>query len=151
MSLHWVLRPGWTGGLRGLWFCSNVKLCRCGGAACQPQRTEPCQYVSGQLRACHGPLQGQNAASAVCWSLYWVLRPGWEGALRGLRFLLYAGVLQLWRRCSPTRIYRALPACEWPALGILWAPARSNAAFAVCSRCDGACTGCCGRAGQQVV
>ena len=32
---------------------------RCVDAARQPQRTEPCQCVSGQLWAYHGPLQGK--------------------------------------------------------------------------------------------
>ena len=34
-------------------------LCRCRGAARQPQRTEPCQCGGGQSWACHGPLQNQ--------------------------------------------------------------------------------------------
>ena len=32
--------------------------------------------------------------------------------------------------------------CEWPALGIQWATARSNAASAVPNRCGRSCTGC---------
>ena len=64
--------------------------------------------------------------------------------------LLNAGVFQMERRTSATTAHRALPVYEWPVLGMPWATARSNAAFAVCSRCGGACTGCCGRARQVV-
>ena len=55
------------------------------------------------------------------------------------------------QRCCPgTTVHTALPVCEWPAMGMPWATARSNAASAVCSRCGGACIGCCGHAGQVV-
>ena len=52
--------------------------------------------------------------------------------------------------CSATTAHRARPVCEWPALGIPWATARSNAACAVISRSGGACTVGCGSAGQVV-
>jgi len=59
-SLHWGLRPGCSGGLLwGLCVCRFVKISRGGGSTWQPQRTEPCQCVSGQLWPCHGALQGQ--------------------------------------------------------------------------------------------
>jgi len=59
-SLHWVLRPGyWAGGLWRVRFCRMLEFSRCGGAARQPQCTEPCQCVGGQAWACHGPLEGQ--------------------------------------------------------------------------------------------
>ena len=58
-SLHWGLRQGWAGGLWGLRFCRCVEISRRGGSTHQPQRTEPCRCVSGQLWACHGALQGQ--------------------------------------------------------------------------------------------
>jgi len=62
-----------------------------------------------------------------------------------------SGVFLLRRQHSATTAHRALPVCEWPALGMPWGTARSNAASAVCSRCDGACTGGgCGRAGRVV-
>ena len=56
----------------------------------------------------------------------------------------------VWRCSSTTTAHRALPVREWPALGMTWPTARSNAASAVCSRFGGAFTGCCGRAGQVV-
>ena len=61
------------------------------------------------------------------------------------------GYFQRTSQHSATIAHRALPVCEWSALGMPWGTARSNAASAVCSRCGGACTGGCGRAGQQVV
>ena len=56
-----MLWQGWAGGLWGLhllnfWF---VEIARAGGSTRQPQRTEPCQCVSGQPWACRGALQGQ--------------------------------------------------------------------------------------------
>ena len=49
-----------------------------------------------------------------------------------------AGVLQRRRQHSATRAHRALPVCEWPALGMPWGTARSNPSSAVCSRSGGA-------------
>ena len=63
----------------------------------------------------------------------------------------YQGDFQWWSHYSASTVNRALPVCEWPALGMLWATARSNAASAVLSRHGGACIGCCGRTGQEVV
>ena len=51
---------------------------------------------------------------------------------------------------SATTVHRATPVCEWPALGMYWATARSNAASAVVSRFGGACIGCCGKPVQVV-
>ena len=61
------------------------------------------------------------------------------------------GNLHRRRQHSATTAHRALPVCEWPALGMPWGTARSNAASAVCSRVGGACTGGCGRGAVQVV
>ena len=52
----------------------------------------------------------------------------------------------LWRfpeegQHSATTAHRALPVCEWPALGMPWVIARSNTASAVLSRCYGAYIG----------
>ena len=55
------------------------------------------------------------------------------------------------RQHSATIVHRALPVCEWPALGIPWGTARSNPASTVCSRGGGACTGGCGRGAVQEV
>ena len=83
------------------------------------------------------------------WSLHWVLRPGWaEVVCGGVAVLPNAGRFQMWGCCSATTAYRTLPLNEWPALDILWGTARSSRASAVCSWCEGPCTGCCGRAGQ---
>ena len=113
---------------------------------------EPCQCVSDQSWACHGPLQGQMQALQCAAG---VVGPG-LGAAAGLgrwfvggAVLLNAGVFfQMWRCRSATTAHRALPVCEWPALGMPWATARPNTACAVCGRFGGACTGCCGRAVQ---
>ena len=43
----------------GVRFCRLVEISRGGGSTRQPQRTEPCQCVSGQPWACHGALQDQ--------------------------------------------------------------------------------------------
>ena len=69
---------------------------------------------------------------------------------RLLPVLSHSGVLQWCRLCSATTAHRALPVCEWPALGMPWATARSNAACAVVSRSGGSCTGGCGTAVQVV-
>ena len=47
--------------------------------------------------------------------------------------------------------HTVLQVYEWLLLVMPWVTARSNAASEVCSRCDGACTRCCSRAGQVVV
>jgi len=64
--------------------------------------------------------------------------------------LLNAGVFRMWMCRSATTEHRALPVCEWLALSLPIATARSIAGSAVCRRCGGACTGCCGRDGQVV-
>ena len=64
--------------------------------------------------------------------------------------MLLAGVFQVRRHCSATTAHRALPVCKWPALGVPWDAARSNAASAVPSRCGGACIEGYVRAGQVV-
>ena len=58
-GLHWGLRQGRAGGLWGLQFCRFVELSRGGGSTRQPQRTEPCQCVSGQPWAYYGALKGK--------------------------------------------------------------------------------------------
>ena len=134
-------------------FCQILELFSDGGCARQPLRTEPCQCVCGQPWAYHGPLQGQmqplqcsaglvepalGAAAGLC---------RWFGRVAALPD---SGVFQRWRLCSATTAHRALLVCVWPALGISWGTARSNAASAVPRRCGGSCTGCCGRAVQVV-
>ena len=204
-------------------FCQVLCDFRGGGSTRQPQHTEPCQCVSGQSWACHGPLKAQmlplhcavgvvepvlgataglgryllglvvllndgvsrrgNAVEQLqrtkpyqcVSSQYWacnepsigkmyplqcasgVVEPGPGVAVgRGRWFwgrvvlLKNAGVIQLWRRCSATTAHRALLVCEWPALAISWAIASLDAASAVYSRCGGACTDCWDRAGQVV-
>ena len=78
------------------------------------------------------------------------------GAAAGLgRWFVWVAVLLLCRdfqrrrQHSATTTHRALlPVCEWLVLSMKRGNASSNADSAVCSRCDGACTGGCGRAGQ---
>ena len=114
-----------------------LKFARCGGPAWQPQHTEPCHCVSGQLWACHEPLQGQTQPLRCAAGLV-ELALGAETGL-GRWFvvgadLLNAGVLQMCRRYSATTVHRALPVCELTAWSISWATALSNSGFAVCSR-----------------
>ena len=55
-----MLGEGWAGGLWGLLrFCRFLEIFVGGSAAQQPQRTEPCQCVSGQSWVFYGPLKGQ--------------------------------------------------------------------------------------------
>ena len=61
------------------------------------------------------------------------------------------GEFQRRRKHSATTAHRALPVCEWPALGIPWGTTRSNATSTVCSRNGGACTGGCARGVVVVV
>ena len=58
-GLYWGLRQGWVGGLWGVRFCRFVELSRGVSSTRQPQRTEPCQCVSGQPWACRGALKSQ--------------------------------------------------------------------------------------------
>ena len=65
----------------------------------------------------------------------------------GAAVLPVCGDSQMRSQHSATTAHRALPVCEWPALGMPWGTAISNAAFAVCGRCR---TGGCARASQVV-
>ena len=99
-----------------------------------------------------------SAASAVC-SCWWSGAEPALGAAAGLgRWFVGVTVLlvcvgfQMTRRRSTTAARsRALPVCDWPALGTIKDTGRSNAAFEVCGWCGGDNTGCCNRAGHQVV
>ena len=108
--------------------------CRCGGAARQPQRTGPSQYVSGQPWACHGLLQDQmkplQCEAGVVESALGAAA-GLDRWFEGAVVLLKRKILQVWRRCLPTTAHRALPVCKWPAQGMPWATARSK-----CSLCS---------------
>ena len=114
-----------------VWGGASIReLCSCGAAARQSQRTEPCQYVSSQSWACYEPLQAQMqplqcAAGVVEPALGAAARLG-RWFVKGGAVLLTAGVFQM-RRCrSATTAHRALAVCEWPALDMPWAAARSN-------------------------
>ena len=135
-------------------FCRFMEMCRKGGAARQPQRTEPCQCVCGQPWAYHGALQAQMQPLQCAAG---VMEPA-LGAVAGLGrwfmgvvVLRISGVLQMRRQCcSATTAHIALPVCVWSALVMPWATAKSDAGSAVCSRRSRACTGCYGRAGQVI-
>ena len=145
----------------GSWFLVGVAdlpgagITRGGDSTRQSQRTELCQCVSSQLWACLGALQGQmqplrcEAAGVV------------EPALRaaeglGRWFVGIAVLQQVYRNFQRRRqhstnpAHRVVPFCEWPALGMPWATVRSNRTSLLVSRCGGACTRGCGRAGQVV-
>ena len=49
-----------------------------------------------------------------------------------------SGLFQRRRQHSATTVHRALPVCEWPALGMPRGTVRSNAAAAMYDRCGGA-------------
>ena len=124
--------------LLGLQFCWFQEISRRGGSTQQPQRTEPYQCVSGQPWACHGALQGQMQP-LQCEA--GVVEPA-LGAAAGLgRWFVGVAVLQVCgdfpeqeaALCNNHSAHRALLVCEWPALGMPWGTARSNAASAVCS------------------
>ena len=112
--------------------------------------TKPCQCVSDQPWTYHGALQDQiQPLHYVAGALGPAL-----GAAAGLgRWIVGVAVLpvcvdfkKMRRQYSATKIHRALPVREWPALGMLWGNKRSNAASAMCDTwCGGACTGGCGQ------
>ena len=85
----------------------------------------------------------------------WVASPGHAVGHCKVKCTL-SSVQQVWWSlhrgllCSATTAHRGPPVCEWPALGMPWATARSNAPCAVVSRSGGACTGGCGSAVQVV-
>ncbi len=135
-------------------FCRFVEVSRRGGSTRQPQRKKPCQCVSGQPWVCHGALQGRiqplQCAAGVVGPALGAAAVGLGRWFVGVAVLLHCGEFQSRRHHSTTTTHRALPVCEWSALGMPWATARSNAAPARCSRCCVACTGCCGWIGQVV-
>ena len=140
----------------GVRFCLIVVSSRGGGSTQQPQRTEPCQCVSGQPWSCRWALQGQMQPLLCAAGV--VVGPA-LGAAAGpgrwfvrVAFCPVLGEFQTRRQHSATTAHRDLPVCEWPALGMPWGTARSNAASGVCSKGGGACTGgCCGRVVQLLV
>ena len=71
--------------------------------------------------------------------------------LVGVAVLPVEGEFERRSHYSATTAHRALPVCRWPALGMPWGTARSNAASAASSRTGGACTGGGGRGAVQVV
>ena len=145
-----ALRQGRAGGSWGVRFCRFVELSSGGGSTWQPQPTEPCQCVSasswhttGHYKAKYSPCSVEQ----VWWGLHWGLWQGWAGGLWAV--LLVCGDFHRTRQHSATTAHRVLPVREWPVWSMPWAAAKSNTASAtVCNRCGGACTGCCGRAGQ---
>ena len=86
---------GRAGGLWGLRFCRSVESSRGGGSTRQPQRTEPCQCLVGQLWACHGALQGQKQplqCSAAVVGPALGLQRGWASGLWGLWFFRFVEI-----------------------------------------------------------
>ena len=138
-----VVEPAVLGAAAGLgsrWFV-GVAVCFAAFCSCEVRRHHSEATVHRALSGCVWPVLGMpwatvrsNAAYAVCrrcggvctWCCYCAGQVVWGGA-----FLQITVVLQLRWRCSPTTAHRALPVCEWPALGMLWATVRSNAASAV--------------------
>ena len=135
-------------------FGQFVEISRGGGSNRQPQRSEPCQCVSGQPWACHGALEGQmqlvQCATGVVEHALGAAAGVLCRWLAGGADLPVCGDFQTRRQHSATTANRALPVCGWPALGMPWGTARSNAAFAVCSRSGRACSWGCARGGHVV-
>ena len=120
----------------------------------QPQRTEPCRCAGGQPWACHGKLH-DHTATALCGRFGGACMGAAAGLGRwrtvGVAVLPVCGGFERRQHSATTAAHRALPVCEWPTLGSMpWGSATSNAASAVRSRYDGACTGGYGRARQVV-
>ena len=135
-----------------VWFCRFVEMSRGGGCTRQPQRRDLCQGVSDQHWACHWALQGQKRrfcrVQQVCSGLELGAAAGLGRWFVGGAGMLVCGDFQRRRQHSATTAHRALPVCEWSALGMPWGTAGSNAASAVCDRSGGDCTGGYERAGQ---
>ena len=118
-------------------------------AALGNHRVQSPASEGGQPWACHGALQGQMQP-LLCAS--GVVGPALGAAAELGRWcvggagLPVCGNFKRRRQHSATTPHRALPVCEWPALGMPCGTAISkNAASAVCRRCGGVCTGGCGR------
>jgi len=134
-------------------FFRFVEISRRGGCSTrQPQRTDPCQCVSGQPRAYHGVLQGQMH-SVQCAA--GVVKPALEATARlgrwfvgGVRFCRFA---EISRGGGSTRQTQCTEPCQCMS-GLPWGCqcALQDAAFVVCSRCYEACDGGCSRTGQDV-
>ena len=117
-----MLRPGWAGGLRGLWFCRFLEFY-------QLRRRCSATTVHRALPKCEVPALGMSWGTARSNAAYAVDgRCG--GACTGRRsragqvvcwvvaVLTISGFLQF-RRCRlAITVHRALPVCEWPALGM---------------------------------
>ena len=136
-----------------MWFCQYVGISRRGGSTRQPQRTEPCQCVSGQPWAYYVLLQGQmQPFQCTVGGVLPALRAaaGLGRWFVGAAVLPVCGDFQRRRQHAATTAHIAVPVCEWPALGMPWGTERANAVSAVRSRCGGACTAGCIGAGQMV-
>ena len=120
-GLHWGLRQGWTGGLWGLRFCRIVETFRGGGTTRQPWRIEPCPCMSGQPWACHGALQGEMQLLPCAAGVVGPALGAAAGLCRwfvGVAVLPVCGDFQRRSQHLANTAHRALPVCEWPALGM---------------------------------
>ena len=61
---------------------------------------------------------GLYSVQQVWWSLHWELRPRWAEVVYGFAVLLNARVFQMHKCHSAATVHRALPVCDWPALGM---------------------------------
>ena len=73
---------------------------------------------------------GLCSVQQVWRSLRWVLQPGWAGGLWLVAVLQYFRFLRPYS--TSTTVHRALPVCEWPALGMPWATASANEPLQQC-------------------
>ena len=79
-SMHWVLRPGWTGGgLWWLWYQGISQLWRRRLATPLPRALPVCEWPALHCKVKSSLCSVQQA----WWSLHWVLQPGWAVVCRG--------------------------------------------------------------------
>ena len=133
-------QEGWAGGVWGLRLCQISDFISDEGCARPTLRTE---RACAQSWACNGALQGQMQPLQCSAGVLGPVLGAAAGLGRwfvGVAILPVCGGFQRRRQNSATTVHRALPVCGWPALGMPWGTAISNAASAVLSMCCEVCT-----------
>ena len=144
----------------GRWFCGGaVSFSVCGDfqrASCSPgSRTNT--FCGTYVYTCNGPphffssLSELLGACLVSCIVFCVCMFCQHVGLFLSAFVCGHVATMYSRQHWETTAHRALPVCEWPALGMPLGTARPNAASSMCSRCGVTCTRGCGRAGGQLV
>mgnify|MGYP006868051481 CR=1 FL=1 len=130
-------------------FSGSATSCVCGDF--QRRRQHSVTTMHRALPVCELPAMGMprgiarsNAAPAVCGRTGGPALGTAAGLGRwlvGVAVLPVCGDFQRRRQHSATTVHRALPVCDWSAMGILLGTARSHAASAVCIRSGGIALG----------